>query len=288
MATIKNGTGTTALAAFDESYALKKHEFGRPKPGPKDVSIDIQYCGMCHSDLHALNGDWGLGCYPLAAGHEISGTVKAVGSEVTAYSVGDAVGVGCFVSSCRTCDLCKNGEENLCKQSVQTYGNPFPEGKGHDDCANHFTNGGYTSDITVDEHFVYAVPDGMKIEHVGPLLCSGITMFSPLNKHIMKNGGGEGKTVGIVGFGGLGNMGTKIAKAMGCKVVLLSRSNDKKDAANELGASIVAHTDEDALDANADTLDVILDTVAAPHDVQKLLPLLNVPTATCVYCGIYL
>jgi alcohol dehydrogenase (NADP+) len=127
MATIANGTGTVALAAFDQDVKLAKHEFGRPAPGPNDVHIDIKFCGMCHSDLHACNGEWGLNFYPIAPGHEIAGVVKSVGADVMDLKAGDRVGVGCFVESCASCDLCADGHQNLCRQMVQTYGQPYPE-----------------------------------------------------------------------------------------------------------------------------------------------------------------
>jgi alcohol dehydrogenase (NADP+) len=127
MATIQNGTGTVALAAFDKDASLGKHEFGRPSPGPNDVHIDIKYCGMCHSDLHSCNGDWGLNVYPIAPGHEIAGIVKSVGANVKDLNVGDRVGVGCFVESCASCELCTNGTQNLCRQGCQTYGQSYPE-----------------------------------------------------------------------------------------------------------------------------------------------------------------
>jgi uncharacterized zinc-type alcohol dehydrogenase-like protein len=273
MATVKNGSGVMALAAFDKNAELKKHELGRPKAGPNDVEIDIKFCGMCHSDLHAVNGDWGMDSFPLAPGHEIAGVVKAVGSAVTKYKEGDFVGVGCFVESCGECALCGCGSENYCKKSAQTYGTPYPEGKGHDDCAGEPTNGGYSAAITVKQDFVYAVPEGMELKYVGPLLCAGITMFNPLNKHVLKKGGN--KSVGIVGFGGLGSVGAKLAKAMGCDVTFLSRSTSKKDEATKLGADILAHSDEDALSAASGKFDVIIDTVAVHHDIQNIMPTLK-------------
>jgi len=273
MATLKNGSGVAALAAFDESAELKKHDLGRPKAGPRDVEIDIKFCGMCHSDLHAVNGDWGVDSFPLAPGHEIAGVIKAVGSDVTKYKEGDLVGVGCFVESCMECDQCKAGCQNYCKKCTQTYSTPYPEGFGHDDCAGVVTNGGYTAAITVKEDFVYSVPEGMELKYVGPLLCAGITMFSPLNKHVLKKGGN--KSVGIVGFGGLGTMGAKLAKAMGCDVTFLSRSTSKKDDADALGADILAHSDEEALKAATGKFDVIIDTVAFHHDIQKMIPTLK-------------
>lgn len=273
MATIKDGKGTLALAAFDTNAELKKHELGRPAPGPNDVSIDVKYCGMCHSDLHATNGDWGMNCFPVAPGHEIAGLVKAVGSDVTEYKIGDRVCVGCFVDSCGTCEQCLAGEQNYCSGQVQTYCTPYPEGKGHDDCAGHFTNGGYTSEITVKKDFVYPVPENITLEEVGPLLCAGITTFSPLNRHVLQKGGN--KTVGVVGLGGLGHMAVKIAKAMGCKVTVFSRSDSKKEQAAALGADILVHTDEEALKNAALTFDVILDTVPTQHEISGMLPTLK-------------
>jgi uncharacterized zinc-type alcohol dehydrogenase-like protein len=222
MATIEKGTGTISLAAFDKLNGLKKHEFGRPAPGPNDVSIEIKFCGMCHSDLHATNGDWGIAAFPMAPGHEIAGIVQEVGSNVTNLKVGDRVGVGCFVDSCASCEMCHRGEQNYCRSVVQTYSTPYPKGKGHDECAGHQTNGGYSSQITVKKDFVFPIPDHIDLKYVGPLLCAGITMFGPLNRHILEKGGH--KTVGIVGFGGLGQMGAKLAKAIGCDVTILSRS----------------------------------------------------------------
>ena len=281
MATITDGKGTLALAAFDKEAELKKHEFGRPAPGPHDVSLDVIYCGMCHSDLHACNGDWGLDAYPIAPGHEIAGVVTAVGDEVTNLKVGDKVGVGCFVGSCGTCEQCDEGCQNLCRQHIQTYGSPYPEGKGHDDCAGTHTNGGYSTQITVKSNFVFKVPDGMDMEYVGPLLCAGITMFSPLNRHVLQKE--KKQTVGIVGFGGLGQMGVKLAKAMGADVTVLSRSTSKKDDAAKLGADILAHTDEEAMKQAAYKFDVILDTVSASHEIQPLMGTIKINgTYVCI------
>ena len=278
MATIADGTGTIALAAFDTTSGLKRHEFGRPEVGSKGVHIDIQYCGMCHSDLHATNGDWGLQCFPLTPGHEIAGTVKAVGPDVKGFKVGDRVGVGCFVESCRSCECCTQGLEQHCPQGVQTYSSPFPEGKGENfaKAVGHHTNGGYSTDIVVDEHFVFQVPEKIQLEHAGPLLCAGITTFSPLNRHILQKGGGAGKNVGVVGFGGLGHMAVKLAKAMGASVTVFSRSDKKAAAAKTLGADLLVHSDEEALKGAARKFDVILDTVSNPHPMMPLVGTLKV------------
>ena len=214
MATVPNGKGTLGLAALDESLTLVKHEFGRPAPGPNDVHIDIKYCGMCHSDVHTVNGDWGSDNFPMAPGHEIAGVVRSVGSDVTKFKPGDRIGVGVSVDSCRECDECKSDLEQHCDGAVFTYGSQYPEGHGHDECSQTFTIGGYTTDIVVHERFAFHIPDSLSLEHTGPLLCAGITMYSPLNRHVK---GKKNQRVGIVGFGGLGHMGVKIAKAMGAE-----------------------------------------------------------------------
>lgn len=273
MATIKDGKGTFALVAFDKECNLVKHEIGRPAPGPRDVSIDILFCGCCHSDAHTLDGSWSVNKYPLAPGHEIAGVVKAVGAEVTKYKVGDNVAVGCHVGSCRTCDLCQRGLEQHCPQMLQTYSSIYPQGLGHDDCAGHWTNGGYSTAITVDEHFVFAVPASISLPEAGPLLCAGITVYSPLARHVL---GQAGKTVGVAGFGGLGSMAVRIAKAMGAHVVVFSRSDAKKAAAEALGAELVATSDAAAMAARARTVDVIIDTVSGVHDVNSLVHTLKV------------
>lgn len=276
MATILKGTGTLALAAFDKTASLKKHEFGRPAPGPTDVAIDIKFCGMCHSDLHACNGDWGLECFPIAPGHEIAGLVKEVGSDVTEFKVGDRVGVGCWVESCRCCDLCKQGLEQHCAHVVQTFSTPFPKDKGENfkECAGSHTNGGYSTDIVVNQHFVFRLPDSIPLEYAGPLLCAGITTFSPLNRYVLKKGGS--KKVGVVGLGGLGHMAVKIAKAMGSDVTVFSRNTKKHKDARALGAKLMIHTDEESLKAVMHTFDIILDTVSHHHDIAPLVNTLKV------------
>ena len=281
MATIKGGKGTIALAAFDTKVILAKHEFGRPEPGPNDVKIDIKYCGMCHSDLHTCNGDWGFATFPITPGHEIAGIVSKVGGNVPTFQVGDRVGVGCFVDSCNECPQCMVGDQNYCSKAQQTYASMYTKGLGHDDCAGYHTNGGYSSQITVKSTFVYHAPGNIDLTYVGPLLCAGITMFSPLNRHVLKPGGT--KVVGIVGFGGLGQIGVKIAKAMGADVTVFSRTTSKKEQAASLGADILSHADDKSMEAVANTFDVIIDTVAVGHDVAKFLPTLKVSgTYVCI------
>ena len=219
--------------------------------------------------------------FPMVPGHEIAGIVKAVGSDVTKFKVGDCVGVGCFVDSCMSCELCDRGEQNMCRTHVQTYSTNYPTGKGHDECAGFHTNGGYSSEITVRSDFVFNLPEKLGMEYAGPLLCAGITMFSPLNRHVLEKGGK--KKVGIVGFGGLGQVGTKLAKAMDSEAVIFSRSDSKKADAEALGASLVAHTDEEALKAVAYTCDVIIDTISHPHEVQHIMGSLKVGgTYVCI------
>lgn len=248
--------------------------------GPNDVSIDIVYCGMCHSDLHSVNGEWGINKYPLAPGHEIGGTVTAVGANAAAggFKVGDNVAVGCVVLSCLECDLCSRGLEQHCTMCCDTYSSMFPNGCDHDDCSDTHTNGGYSTAITVHNRFVYKVPEGMPLEVAGPLCCAGVTMYSPLARHIK---GKANQAVGIVGFGGLGMMGVKIAKAMGASVTVFSRSDAKKAQAAALGADLVVQTDEAALGALFRKFDLVVDTVAVPHEINALMSTLK------AYTGVY-
>mmetsp|Transcript_23821 Transcript_23821/g.36210 ORF Transcript_23821/g.36210 Transcript_23821/m.36210 type:complete len:366 (+) Transcript_23821:34-1131(+) len=283
MATIKDGKGTFALATFDKQAKLAKHEFGRPDPGSDDVAIDIHFCGMCHSDLHACNGDWGIDSFPIAPGHEIAGVVTAIGKNISQYKVGQRVAVGCFVDSCKKaeCEQCSIGLEQHCSQVIQTYSSKYPKFGGHPEAEGYHTNGGYSTAITVNQRFVFAIPEKMKMEVAGPLLCSGITMYSPLNRHVK---GKKNQKVGIVGFGGLGHIGVKIAKAMGAEVVVFSRSTDKEEEAKALGAKLLVHSNREALNAASRSFDVILDTVSAKHDVMSLISTLK-PTGAYVLIG---
>lgn len=234
---------------------------------------------MCHSDCHACNGDWGINAYPIAPGHEIAGVVKSVGANVTKCKAGDRVGVGCLVYSCKKCDLCKDGLEQHCPNSVQTYGNKYPagQGKNYDPAAGYHTNGGYTTAITVDDHFVFNIPDKMKMEYAGVLLCAAITVFSPLNRHVLQKGGGKGKSVAILGFGGLGQMAVKVTKAMGVdSVTVMSRSDKKKADAERMGCDYLVYTKDDAVAQSGRKFDVVLDTVSAPHDIANVISILKV------------
>jgi uncharacterized zinc-type alcohol dehydrogenase-like protein len=243
----------------------------RRAPAPDDVDIAIDYCGLCHSDVHAARGEWGGQSYPLVPGHEIVGRVSRVGSAVTDLSPGDRVGVGCIVDSCRECESCLDGLEQYCEKGMTgTYG---AKDRRHGDS---ITQGGYASSIVVDRRYVLRVPEALDPAAAAPLLCAGITTFSPL-RHF---GVEDGDVVGVVGLGGLGHMAVKLAKAMGATVVVFTTSESKVDAARELGADkVVLSRDVDAMAAANRTVDVIIDTVAAPHDLNALLRTLRVDGA---------
>ncbi|MDX2261258.1 MAG: NAD(P)-dependent alcohol dehydrogenase [Gemmatimonadales bacterium] len=254
---------TNAFAAFSPDTPLAPHTITRRAPGPTDVAIDIVYCGVCHSDLHFLKGDWGPIPYPAIAGHEIVGHVTAVGSDVKDFKVGDTVGVGCMVDSCRTCSSCQEGLENYCTGSgfVGTYMSVDKHTGGP-------TYGGYTTDITVDQAFVLRVPSNLDLAAAAPLLCAGITTYSPLRHWKV----GKGSTVGVVGLGGLGHMGVKLAAAMGADVTVFTTSPSKVADAKALGAHhVIISTDAGAMAAAAGQFDFILNTVAAPHNLDPFI-----------------
>eukprot|EP00808_Paulinella_micropora_P024566 g3886.t1 len=280
MATIKDGKGTVALAAYDNGPAgvptMHRWEIGRPKVGPQDVDVDIKFCGICHSDLHTVNGEWGINMRPMAPGHEISGIVRTIGSEVKGLKVGDKVGVGCMVESCQSCHECKQGLEQHCQGMVMTYASVWAKGKGHDDCALMHTNGGYSESITVHQRFVFKLPDGIPLEKAGPILCAGVTTYSPLARHVL---GKKDVVCGVVGFGGLGHMAVKIAIAMGAKVTVFSRDHKKKKEVEALGASLIAYTDLTELVVATRTFDVIIDTVPTKHDIMGIIECLKVEGA---------
>jgi len=234
--------------------------------GPKDVLIDIKFAGICHSDIHTVKGDWGPQSYPLAPGHEIAGIVAEVGSEVTKHKVGDRVGVGCMVNSCGKCEYCVAGEEQFCTEgSVGTYGATDRDGT--------ITQGGYTTNVVVTEDFVLSIPDSIELDVAAPLLCAGITTFSPLHHW----GAGPGKKVAVVGLGGLGHMAVKIASAMGADVTVLSQSLKKKEDGLKLGASDYrATSDKSTFTELEKTFDLIINTVSASIDISSYLQLLRV------------
>jgi uncharacterized zinc-type alcohol dehydrogenase-like protein len=257
-----------AYAATSETAPLERTTIERREPGPRDVDLEILFCGVCHSDLHYTHGDWAEALppvYPCVPGHEIVGRVLAVGSEVSRYEPGDLVGVGCLVGSDRTCPGCQEGLEQLCPEQVMTYGSPDPGGAPT-------TYGGYSKRIVVDEHFVLRIPENLDPAGAAPLLCAGITTYSPLKR----NGVGPGKKVAIAGLGGLGHMGVKIAKALGAHVSVLTRTDRKREDALRLGADEVVVTGDPAqLEAHAGAFDFILDTISADHDIATYLNLLT-------------
>jgi uncharacterized zinc-type alcohol dehydrogenase-like protein len=264
----------SGYAAYDAKSPLAPYSFERRDPGPHDVRIDILYCGICHSDLHAARGEWGEVPRPLVPGHEIVGRVVAVGAHVTRFKEGDVVGVGCMVDSCQTCASCDEGLEQYCEGSgfVGTYmGVETETGKP--------TNGGYSDKIVVKDKFVLKIPDGLDLARAAPLLCAGITTYSPLNHWKV----GPGQRVGVVGLGGLGHMGVKIARAMGAEVIVFTTSPDKVEDARRLGAhAAVISRDAEAMKAEAGRFDFILNTVAAPHDLDPFLACLKRDGTMCL------
>ncbi len=257
-------TTVTAYAAPAAKAPFEKTTIERRDLQPADVLIDIKFAGICHSDIHTARDEWGAANYPLVPGHEIAGVVSEVGSGVSKYQVGDRVGVGCMVDSCRECENCKAGQENYClKGNVGTYGGML-DGKP--------TDGGYSEKIVVDENYVCGIPEVVELDVAAPLLCAGITLYSPL-KHW---GAGPGKKVAIVGMGGLGHMGVKIASALGAEVTVLSQSLSKKDDGERFGAHHYYATSDDAtFEQLAGTFDLIINTVSAPLPMAKYLSLLS-------------
>lgn len=254
-------------AALSAEQALAPFAFERRQPGPNDVRIDILYCGVCHSDLHTARDEWHNTLYPSVPGHEIVGRVSAVGSAVTGFKVGDIAGVGCMVDSCRSCTSCQQGEEQYCDRGfVGTYNGPLFGGGDN-------TYGGYSDHIVVDAGYVLRIRHAeADLAAVAPLLCAGITTYSPLAHWKV----GPGQKVGIVGLGGLGHMGVKIAKAMGASVVLFTTSEGKRADALRLGADeVVVSKDPAQMATQANALDFILNTVAAPHDLDPFLAALK-------------
>ncbi|MEU7067999.1 NAD(P)-dependent alcohol dehydrogenase [Streptomyces sp. NPDC053429] len=253
-----------AYAATSADEPLVPATVERRGVGPRDVLIEIKYCGICHSDIHHVRGEWGPVTYPVAPGHEIAGVVAEVGPEVTRHAVGDRVGVGCMVDSCRECPPCRSGEEQYCLNgTVFTYGSIDRDGTS--------TNGGYTTHIVVTEDFVLSIPEGLALDEAAPLMCAGITTYSPLKRW----GAGSGKKVAVVGLGGLGHMGVKLAHAMGAEVTVLSQSLKKQADGLRLGADdYYATSDPGTFEHLAGSFDVILNTVSAKLDLDAYLSLL--------------
>ncbi len=248
----------------------------RREPLPTDVEIEILYCGVCHSDLHFARNEWGMTAYPLVPGHEILGRVTRVGDKVKRFKVGDTAAVGCLVDSCRACSSCERGLEQFCQSgAVFSYGWPDKHSGG-------MTYGGYSERIVCDEAFTLKVPGNLDQARAAPLLCAGITSYSPLRKW----GAGKGKKVGVVGLGGLGHMGVKFAHAMGAHTVLFTTSENKVADGKRLGADeVVISKNTDAMAKHAGSFDMILDTVSADHDLNAYLALLKLD-ATMVLVGV--
>ena len=258
---------TKAYAAPAAAAKLEPYNFERRDPGPHDVQIDILYCGVCHTDIHFINNDWGISIYPMVPGHEIVGKVVAVGNHVKKLKPGDMAGVGCLVDSCRECDYCKEGLEQYCQGgAVYTYSAYEKDGKT-------LTQGGYSNKIVVDERFVLKVSDKLSPANAAPLLCAGITTYSPLRHWKV----GKGHKIGIIGLGGLGHMAIKFAASFGADVTVLSTSPGKKDDAFKLGAhNFVVTKDEEQVKSVANTFDFILDTLSASHDYNMYVGMLKV------------
>src|SRR6201996_6030091 len=259
-------TTAHAYAATDAQSNLTPFEFQRRDLRENDVQMDVLFCGVCHSDLHQARNEWKNTIYPVVPGHEIVGRVTKVGSGVTKYKVGDLVGVGCLVDSCRTCASCEEGLEQYCENGWGGTHN------GNDRVTGDIPYGGYSTQLVVDEDFVLRVPQNLDPAGVAPLLCAGITLYSPLRT----GGAGPGKKVGIVGLGGLGHMGVKLAHAMGAHVVLFTTSASKIEDAKRLGADeVVISKNQAEMDAHLNSFDLIVNTVAAQHDLNPFINLLK-------------
>ena len=259
-------TAVSAYAATSATGPLTKTTITRRDVGPHDVAFDIHFAGICHSDIHTVRAEWGQPRYPVVPGHEIAGVVTEVGSEVTKFQVGDRVGVGCFVDSCRECDNCKAGLQNYCTGTgmVGTYDAVLKDGEK--------TYGGYSGAIVVDENYVLRVPDSIPLDAAAPLLCAGITLYSPLRHW----NAGPGKDVAVIGLGGLGHMGVKLAAAMGANVTVLSQSLKKMEDGLRLGANeYYATSDPDTFTKLSGSFDLILNTVSANLDLDSYVSLLK-------------
>ncbi len=269
-------TPTKAYAAHAPTSPLAPHAIARREPTPTDVEIDILFCGVCHSDLHVARDEWGGTAYPVVPGHEILGRVTRVGAKVTRFKAGDLAAVGCMVDSCRTCDHCSRGLQQFCLGGATfTYNSPDAHLGG-------MTFGGYSERVVADEAFTLRVPANLDPARAAPLLCAGITTWSPLRKW----GAGPGKKVGIVGLGGLGHMGVRFARAMGAHVVLFTTSAGKVEDGKRLGAhEVVVSSDADAMARHASSLDLVVDTVSADHPVDAYLALLRLD-GTMVMVGV--
>ena len=268
-------TTVSALVAKSAGASFERSTIERRDVGEHDVKIDIAFAGICHSDIHQAREEWGKAIFPMVPGHEIAGIVSEVGPAVTKHKVGDRVGIGCFVDSCRECEYCLAGEEQFCKKgNVATYNGREYTGEE--------TYGGYSTEIVADENYVLSIPEGIALDVAAPLLCAGITTYSPL-KHW---GAGPGKKVAIVGMGGLGHMGVKIAHALGAEVTVLSQSLSKQEDGLKLGADdYFATSDPETFKANRGRFDLIINTVSADLDLDRYLSLLTL-NGSMVFVGL--
>lgn len=256
---------TKGYAAQRAGASLQPFTFERREVGPRDIFIRILYCGVCHSDIHQTRDEWGGAIFPMVPGHEIVGTVERVGDEVKKFKAGDSVGVGCFVDSCRTCTSCTKGLEQYCETGMIVTYNGVDKNKQP-------TYGGYSNHIVVDEHYALSIPPGLALEGVAPLLCAGITTYSPLCQW----GVGKGHALAVVGLGGLGHMAVKIGRALGAEVTVLSRSDAKREDAKRLGANDYAATSQEGTFVRLGRrFDFMIDTISAPHDLNAHLELLK-------------
>ena len=258
----------TGYGTKDANTPLSPVRFERPDVRAGEVAVQVAHCGVCHSDIHQAHDDWGNTAWPCVPGHEITGTVTAVGDGVERFAVGDVVGVGCMVNSCQVCDPCRAGEEQYCtgpRGATLTYNGPTkPDGST--------TYGGYSTDVVVRQEFVLRIPDAIAPAEAAPILCAGVTTYAPLRQH----GVGPGVRVAVAGIGGLGHMAVQLATAMGAEVTALTTTPDKADAARQLGAAdVIVMSDQDALDAAEASFDLVLSTIPYSHDVEPYLTLVK-------------
>ncbi|KAL6227611.1 hypothetical protein ACLB2K_001568 [Fragaria x ananassa] len=253
-------------AARDTSGVLSPFKFSRRETGATDVRFKVLYCGVCHSDIHMAKNDWGTSTYPIVPGHELVGVVTEVGCKVKKFKVGDKVGVGCMVDSDRTCENCIHHLENYCPNLIQTYGSKYYDGT--------MTYGGYSNNMVTDEHFIVRIPDNLPLDGAAPLLCAGITTYSPMRYYGLDK---PGMHLGVNGLGGLGHVAVKFAKALGLKVTVISTSPNKKEAAMEhlRADAFLLSTDQDQMEAAMSTMDGIIDTVPAVRPLEPLITLLK-------------
>ncbi len=264
---------TPSYAAHSSQSPLVRHLISRRNVGPNDVQIAIEFCGVCHTDIHHSRNDWGRANYPMVPGHEIVGKVTALGANASHLKIGQQVAVGCFVNACRTCSSCQSDMEQYCLNGfTATYNSPSKDPGG-------FTYGGYSKSIVVNEHFVLKIPEGLDPAGAAPLLCAGITTYSPLKHWGVK----PGMTVGVIGLGGLGHMGVKLSHAMGAKTVMITTSTGKAADAKRLGAdAVLISSDAAAMQAMSNQFDFLLNTIPVAHDFNQYMPLLKVDGTMCI------